>query len=566
MLNTLSPLARKTRKGCQLSAGGIPHLSGRQRSPGQSASVAVLCLFSVLILSSCSPAAILTPTAVPVHWAPFYVPKGDPNLALTATPFLPDTSVPLTSEPINLFNSPVPPTDAPAPATNTPLPPTAAPTTDNTQPTADPGQASSDRTHYTFYVNLDYGGKAVAVNETVRYVNTTGQSLDSIVMAVEPNLWGNCFTLATLSEDDQEATNYDLSGHRLTIHPAQPLAAGAVTTFDIGYSLALPVKSYDGTFGYISTQLNLTDWYPFVVPYIGGWVLHDNWAFGEYLAYDVADFDVYLKVSDPDVIVAASAPGEASGDTTHYHMESSRNFVLSASDSYKVDESAVGSVKIKSYYFPGDGNASQAVVWMATQSLALYGAKFAPYPQQSLSIVETSLPDGQEFDGLVFLGSNFYSSYNGSARSNLFTIGTHEIAHQWWYGLVGDDQAMEPWLDEALSVYSERIFYEYNYPSYGDWWWNFRVNYFGPQGYVDSNIYSFGTFRSYVNAVYLNGANFMDDLRTRIGDDAFFAFIKDYASEYSNRIATGSDFFAVLRQHTNKNFSDIMQSYFQGSY
>jgi aminopeptidase N len=174
--------------------------------------------------------------------------------------------------------------------------------------------------------------------------------------------------------------------------------------------------------------------------------------------------------------------------------------------------------------------------------------------------------DGQEYDGLVFLSSNFYADYNGSARSNLVTIGTHEIAHQWWFGLVGSDQAMEPWLDEAMSVYSERIFYEYNYPKYGDWWWSFRVNYFGPQGYVDSSVYSFATFRSYVNAVYLNGANFLEDLRVRIGDEAFFAFLKDYAARFSHGHATTYDFFAVLREHTSKDFSDIMQTYFQGQY
>ncbi len=311
--------------------------------------------------------------------------------------------------------------------------------------------------------------------------------------------------------------------------------------------------------------MNLTDWYPFIVPYIDGWVLHDNWAFGEYLVYDASDFDVYIKAGS-DVVLAASAPAEASGDTTHYHLEAARTFVLSASDSFQVDESAVGSIKILSYYFAGDGDASQAVVWMATQSLGLYQAKFAPYPHESLSIVETGLPDGQEFDGLVFLGSNFYSSYNGSARSNLVTIGTHEIAHQWWYGLVGDDQAAEPWLDEALAVYSERIFYQYNYPAYGDWWWGFRVNYFGPQGYVDLSIYSFGTFHDYVAAVYLNGANFLEDLRTRVGDDSFFAFLKDYASRYSHRIVTASDFFSVLREHTDADFSDIEGSYFTVSH
>ena len=31
----------------------------------------------------------------------------------------------------------------------------------------------------------------------------------------------------------------------------------------------------------------------------------------------------------------------------------------------------------------------------------------------------------------------------------------HEIAHQWWYGLVGDDQYHDPWLDESFASYFE---------------------------------------------------------------------------------------------------------------
>ncbi len=177
----------------------------------------------------------------------------------------------------------------------------------------------------------------------------------------------------------------------------------------MGYSLALPPKPSTKTFGYLSNQLDLSDWYPFIVPYEGGWVLHDPWAFGEHLVYDSANYDVNVKVNKPDVVIAASAPDDSNGNSMHYHLEGARTFVLSASDQFKVDESAVGPIKISSYYFSGDENASKGVVWMATQSLALYQAKFAPYPHQSLSIVETDVPDGQEYDGLVFLGTNFYS-------------------------------------------------------------------------------------------------------------------------------------------------------------
>ena len=180
--------------------------------------------------------------------------------------------------------------------------------------------------------------------------------------------------------------------------------------------------------------------------------------------------------------------------------------------------------------------------------------------------MQADLNDGQEYDGLVFLATKFYNEYNGSARSNLVAIGVHEIAHQWWFGLVGNDQAMEPWLDEAMAVYSEAIFYSYIYPNSYDWWWNFRVNYFGPSGYVDSNIYDSGTFRGYVNAAYLNGANFLEALNNRMGEDAFFKFLQDYASRYGRGRATTSDFFAVARQNTTADISDLINAYFAGNY
>jgi hypothetical protein len=535
----------------------------------------VAALFTAALLaSSCAPPAL--GRGAP----PLILLTVDPNGTATPTPFQPSSQLGLdTLAPTEgPTETPVPTDTATAPLPTAPLPTvTSSPT--STQEAIGAGAVASPaanstvapassnaRTLYTLYVTLDYAGHAAAISEDIRYANTTGQSLTEIVIAVEPNLWTDCFDLKLLDEDGSPVSSYTLDGQRLTISLARPLPEGATTTISVGYALSMPLKSGDSPFGYQADQLNLTDWYPFIVPFDGDWVLHDPWSFGEHLVYDSSDFDVYVMVKDAGITLAASAPAVVNGTSTSYHLEGARTFVLSASDRYRVEESAVGPVQIEAYSLPGHDDANKAVVWMATQSLGLYAAKFAPYPYPSLSIVESDLSDGQEFDGLVFLASQFYDGYGGTARSNLFTIGTHEIAHQWWFGLVGSDQEREPWLDEALAVYSERIFYEYNYPNYGNWWWDFRVNYFNPTGKVDADLYSFATFQDYVSAVYLNGANMLEDLRGRVGDDAFFHFLQDYASTYARRRATGADFFALLKQHTNKDLSDIMQTYLQRQY
>jgi len=519
--------------------------------------LAALLVLSAFWLAACLPPLPAAPP--PGSGQAFVLVTLDPHASATPTPF----------QPAHLTDTPTArPTETPAPTAT--LPPTPLPAPTSTPPSTPPPSAtlapSPARTQYTFYVDLDYARHTAAVSESILYFNTTGQSLSELVLAVEPNRWSDCFFLNVLMQDGVPLTQYRLEGQRLTLSLAPPLPAGASTTIALGYNLSLPPKSYEGTFGYLGYQTNLTHWYPFIVPYSSGWVLHEPWAFGEHLVFEAADFEVNVRVSDPNVVVAASAPPEPNGEWTRYRLRAARTFALSASTQYRIAESAVASVSIRSYYFPAQESAGQAVVWMATQSLGLYGAKFAAYPYPSLSVVESELPDGQEYDGLIFLAEKFYSEYNGTAKSNLFTIGTHEIAHQWWFGLVGNDQALEPWLDEALSVYSERLFYEYNYPRFSDWWWNFRVNYFGASGYVDTSVYNGGTFRLYTNAVYLNGANFLEELRARLGDEAFFAFLRDYAARFAHQRASAYDFFALLRQHTDKDVSDIIQRYFQGAF
>jgi hypothetical protein len=525
-------------------------------------------LFFVLIvflLTSC----VAQPTQ-PVVYLPLNLVTQDPNATSTATPFQPapvngTLYISPTSYPSNTLPAPTDTATATLiPPTNTPQPvEIVLPTNTFTQPAPVPVSA---RTNYILYTSLDFANRSLTTDETIRYYNTSGTTLYDIVLSVQPNLYINCFTLTSIAQDGTVVTNYSLNTQRLTVTLPQPLQPNAATTLSLSFSLALPYKQSDRPFGYDFNQINLTDWYPFVVPYVNGWVLHDPLSYGEHLAYDASDVELNLKVNDPNVTVAASGLAEANGEWTRYRLYGARTFALSASNEFLVKESAVGATVIRSYYFAGYEGGAEGILNAAVAEIGLFNAKFAPFPYGSLAIVQTDINDGQEYDGLVFIASDFYSQYGGSPKSNLITIGVHEIAHQWWFGLVGNDQATEPWLDEAMSVYSERIYYEYVSPRNLSWWWSARVNYYGPGGYVDNSIYSGASFRPYTNSVYLNGALFIEDLRTRIGDDAFFSFIKDYATRFSRARATTTDFFNVLREHTDADFSDLMSAYFQGSY
>jgi hypothetical protein len=508
-------------------------------------------LFLLLLLASCNlstPAQADPPTLVLV--------TSDPNALPTPTPFQPADSNYIPVDAPTLVS-----TFTPLPPTNTPPPTLAFTATALPQPTVSP---QSTRTQYTLYALLDYYGNQLAVDETVVYTNQTGVALNELVMAVEPMHRGG-FTMEHILLDGS-GLNFDITDHRMTVYLPQALQPNTQVTLATRFRINIPAKVKDDPYGYDVDQVNLTEWYPFVVPYIGGWVLHDEYYLGEHLVYDAADFDVNVKVTEGNIVFAASGVEEPNGEWTRYRLYGARTFALSASDQFRVVDATAGGAQIRSYYYSGYEDEGLAILNAAVRAVDLYSARFAPYPYGSLSIIQADLNDGQEYDGLVFLATKFYNEYNGSARSNLVTIGVHEIAHQWWFGLVGSDQALEPWLDEALCVYSEAIFYKYIYPNSLDWWWQFRVNYFGPSGYVDTSVYEAPTFRAYVNAAYLNGANFLEVLNYRMGDDDFYAFLQDYASRYGRGHATAYDFFAVARQNTTADISDLIAAYFKGGY
>jgi hypothetical protein len=90
----------------------------------------------------------------------------------------------------------------------------------------------------------------------------------------------------------------------------------------------------------------------------------------------------------------------------------------------------------------GDPNALAARHARVLDELA---TRFGDYPYPRLTIgVTAGLTGGIEFPTHVFLGA-------GVPPVHL----VHEVAHQWFYGLAGNDQYRDPWLDESLATYGQ---------------------------------------------------------------------------------------------------------------
>lgn len=477
------------------------------------------------------------------------------------------TAAPLLSLPAQVSAALPPP--APLPSSSTP------------SSTSFP-QTSTHHTLYTLSATLDYAAHSLSVEEHVVYRNDTPSHLAYVSLVVEPARYPGAFHLTSLSwEDGSRITQYQLREFQLTLNLTRPLPPGEFLKFSLTYTLKLPDTSKLANlrpypFGYTYMQTNLGDWYPFIPPYDEqkGWLIHEPGFYGEHLVYDIADFDVdiHLTGEQTDLVLAASAPVQIEGDHLHYHHPAARNFAWSVSPHYQVITQTVeipGSspITVSSYFFPFYEQAGERIASTITQALPLYSRLFGvEYTHPLFSAVQADFLDGMEYDGMFFLSKDFYNWFNGSTQDFLVALAAHETAHQWFYGLVGNDQALEPWLDEAMCTYSERLFYENLFPESLDWWWSYRIHYYQPKGWVDTDIYDTpqvaGQYRAYRDAVYLNGAIFLEELRTHIGDQAFFGALRSYLSQYRYGQGTTTGFFENLSRFSDMNLESLLDQHF----
>ena len=413
-----------------------------------------------------------------------------------------------------------------------------------------------------------------AIQDT-RYTNPTGAALDSVYFRLFPNKpsYGSELTFHKITIDGTEP-NLDYQAERTAVGLAlsRPLQAGQAVEVHMEYDVTVPrdnARGY-GTFNYQDGILLLSNFYAMAAVYdANGWNLSLAPDYGDPTYSETGLYTLEFTAPQQDsVITSGSTIGRRdNGDgTVTWRCVSGpmRDMIVVVSERLASSSTAVGFTRVNSYYLPEHRETGEAVLSYARDGLRAYQQSFGSYPFAELDVVEAPISaGGMEYPGLVMVAESQYQA----GGDYLEFVAVHEVAHQWWYSLVGNDQVNEPWLDESLANFSVVYYYEYVYDrtraelvfkNYVRSRYQKALD-LGHDNVVSQPVAAFSP-EDYGYIVYGKGAVFFYELRQKLGDERMLAFLRAYLKDREYKLSTPDDLLRVAQESTGEE----LVSFYEG--
>lgn len=463
-------------------------------------------------------------------------------------------------------------------------------------------RVSQDLNTYTINAVVDTQQHTISGHQNLTYKNTTGARLETICMHLYPNAFraeatttkavsasqfekaypngfseGN-ITIGGVTYNDKTC-GFEVGGvdkNILIISLPQPLDDGAQCVIDIDFVSLLPNANH--RYGYGQHTINCGNFYPVLCEFEDcEWVMRGYSPNGDPFYSEMANYDVtiqyphgYTLVSTGNQSVSCDEVNKT--DTCTAVARAVRDFAFILSNQFSSLSTEVDGVTINYFYYD-DPNA-QTNIEVAVDALKTFEDMVGNYPYTVLNVCKANfLQGGMEYPNLVFISDAV------DVDSQYKNVIIHEIAHQWFYGVVGNDEGTYPWLDEALVEYLTARFYDKNdgyelttssvlgsalsaYLLYCDM---YREVYGEMDTSMNRSIYDYKTETEYVYMTYTKGVLMFDSLAEIVGQNKIEKCIARYYADNAFSNATPKDLIQSFERASGKNLTSFVTSWLDGS-
>ncbi len=258
----------------------------------------------------------------------------------------------------------------------------------------------------------------------------------------------------------------------LVVPLERPVQPGETIRVSIGWKAKIP-RTFART-GFRGDFFFIAHWFPKlgVFQADGSWNCHQFHAATEFFS-DYGNYDVRMTVPTEWKVGATGVElgviDNADGTSTHrYQQDDVHDFVWTTSPDYRevrrrFDHPGLKSVDIRLLYQPEHQGQVDRHFRATEESLKLYGLWFGEYPYGHLTVVDPAWRSGargMEYPTLYTCGTRYFNPFGGGSPEGV-TI--HEAGHQFWYGLVGNNEFEHAWLDEGINTFATARVFEVAY-------------------------------------------------------------------------------------------------------
>lgn len=396
-------------------------------------------------------------------------------------------------------------------------------------------------------------------------------------------------TLRFVHPDDDNAADRTVA----EVATPRKVAPGETVRFRIDWVSKIPYGDV-GRAGWVHDYNFIVQWFPKIgVLRKGAWNAHEFHPTSEFFA-DYGVYDVALTLPKGFVVGATGALRErkdgANGtETFRFHQDDVHDFAWTASRRFlerksRFEERGYPPVDIRLLLQPEHAHLAERYIEATKISLRCYGAWSAPYPYPQITVVDPawmSASGGMEYPTLLTGGAHVFAP---AALQSPEGVTIHETGHQFWYGLVGNNEFEEPWLDEGFNSYHDE---KSSWVSLGPEGWG--ETYFGlpkPGGGMMSGYavvapgvwigrgagrvsglrrngaldvmarrsWDFRNADAYGINAYGKPALSLQTLENLVGDETMTRILRTYARRYRYQHPTTDDFIRTVNEVTGKDY------------
>jgi len=460
--------------------------------------------------------------------------------------------------------------------------------------------------NYRIDVKLDTQGKKLWGDEILTFVNTSRKSVDTLFLHLYPNAFQSDST--TLMKESvfpdriKKKEKYrgfmkikriglssglDLTDKKIIdetimkLPLPDPLPPQGRIELEIEFMVKLPEIFV--RMGYFGEDFMIGQWFPkmAVLEEDGNWNAHQYHFQGEFFA-DFGTYDVSITVPLEYVIgstgyLVEERTNPDSTKTLVFHAEDVHDFAWAASPDYQICKRMVDGIEVSLFYKPERKEDVDRILDYAEFALKYYSSCFGKYHYDHFTIVDTKIGLGggaMEYPTLITISPSRLPPER--IRADALVL-FHEMAHQWWYGMVASNEFEEAWLDEGFAVYSERRALEKRFGKRANIidLWGIKLSDLDHArfGYlldmqsdpVVKNSWEFRNYLSYHGMAYFKASLILETLRNYLGEETMDELVKEYFRRYKFKHPKTSDFMRVASEVTGEDVTFLLEQLLFGT-